>query len=285
MLTKKFIGFTFIMSMISMACGLSFSLPEDAIKTGQTQMITFAIPAPDSAGATQVQLEFGGGEMIIRPGETQLLLSGAATFNIDKLEPVVTTVNNSVKIEQGSIDYEFTGLPNFGDVENTWDLKFSGFPIALDIRAGAYKGDWEFGDLALQELKIFGGASNVDIAFSVPNRIPMSLFSFTSGFSDVKLLNLANANFSLMNFRGGGGNYILDFSGVLLRDASIEIEGGLGNITVIVPSGVPAVVNVNRKLVNIISKGTWAGTDVLFSHPGEGPSLNGNVDLGAGVLQ
>ena len=92
-------------------------------------------------------------------------------------------------------------------------LKLGETPMELEINAGAYQGQYEFGGLALTGLTIKDGASDVDLSFSEPNRTEMSVFRYETGASNVELTGLANANFSTLIFNGGAGDYTLDFSG------------------------------------------------------------------------
>jgi len=280
----KFAATIAALAFASLACGINLTLPEDAIKVGSLVTDNILVQAPSPGETTDVLIEFGAGELYIQPDGSNALIQGTATYNIEDLKPQITTSGRDVHLDQGSFEYEFTGLPNFSDIENTWDLQFSSQPINLEVRAGAFKGDFEFGNMAIHELKIFGGASSLNLAFSRPNLVPMGQFKFTSGASNVELTGLANANFSLMNFQGGGGSYKLDFSGQLLRDATIEIDGGLSNFSLVVPQGIPAIVTVSSNLTNVSTSGTWTGSETTFMQAGEGPTLTFIIKLGAGQL-
>ena len=59
------------------------------------------------------------------------------------------------------------------------------------------------------------------------NRVEMDSLYYQTGASNVHLSDLANANFASMVFRSGAGNYTLDFSGELQRDAEVKIESGI----------------------------------------------------------
>jgi hypothetical protein len=122
------------------------------------------------------------------------------------------------------------------------------------------------------------------MSFATPNLAPMSSFRITTGASDVELMGLANANFSLMDFEAGVGDYLLDFSGTLLRDASVDVNTAVSNVTIIVPEGVNAQVRVNGTLNNVTPKGAWVGEGEFFEMTGEGPSLTIDIDIGAGTL-
>ena len=104
------------------------------------------------------------------------------------------------------------------------------------------------------------------------------------GVTNADLLGLANANFSLFDFEGGGGNYLLDFSGIMQRDATVDIKVAASNIKIIVPAGVPATINIEGSLNNVNVNGSWVMEGTSYTQPGEGPGLVFNIDMGVGIL-
>jgi hypothetical protein len=154
----------------------------------------------------------------------------------------------------------------------------------LEISAGAYDAAYEFGGLSLTALKISDGAADVELAFSDANPSEMSIFKYDTGASNIKMTGLSNANFSVFNFTGGAGDYTLDFSGELQRDAAINIETGLSNMILVIPEGVHAVVNVESGASNINAVPGWEQSGNTYTQNGEGPTLTFVIEIGAGNL-
>jgi hypothetical protein len=96
--------------------------------------------------------------------------------------------------------------------------------VELKINAGAYKGLFDFGGLAISSLEITDGASDTELAFSTPNLLEMETLRFVTGASKLEIKGLANANFESMTFRGGAGDFKLDFSGQLKRDQQFRLN-------------------------------------------------------------
>ena len=264
---------------------VTINLPDDAIEVGPVITDEIMVAAPNGDETTKVRLRFGSGTMNISPGANGALVRGTASYNVENLKTTVDTSGNQVEIESGSFDYDLTGLPNFHDIENTWDLKFGAYKTDLEIRAGAFKANLDLGGLALKNFRIFGGASSVDVDFSQPNQVAMNSMRITTGASTVKMHHLANANFSLLDFDGGGGTYVLDFSGNMQRDASVEVDVGLSMLEIIVPEGVPAQVTVNGTLNDVNAYGDWKGDGTSFSQKGNGPGLDITINTNAGTLK
>jgi hypothetical protein len=112
----------------------------------------------------------------------------------------------------------------------------------------------------------------------------MSLLRYETGASDVQLTGLANANFSTLTFSGGAGNYTLDFSGELQRDAVAEIESGLGNVSLVIPEDLDAVVTVEGAALNVNHSSGWAQNGREYVQSGSGHTLTIVVKMSAGNL-
>jgi len=124
----------------------------------------------------------------------------------------------------------------------------------------------------------------VDISFSKPNPIEMSILRYSTGASDVKLTSLANANFSTLTFSGGAGNYTLDFSGDLQQDVVATVDSGLGNVTLIIPRDVNAKVTVDGAAVNINHGSGWSQSGQDYTQKGDGFTITIVVNMAAGNL-
>ena len=271
----KIISAFLALALASMACG--FKLPNTP-KPGPDVKENISVPAPEGDNVN-LKLSFGAGEMTLAPGADKLV-DGTATYNYSAFKPVVTTEGSDIQV--GMSDVEFNSFPSFNDLKNIWDLKLGDTPMDLSIEAGAYTGTFELGGLALNTLTIKDGAAEVELAFSEPNLTEMSIFQYGTGASNVKMSGLANANFSLMDFSSGAGDYTLDFSGDLKRDASITISSGLSNMIIIVPEGVNAIVTVDSGASNINAGSGWEQDGNTYVQSGEGPMLTFVINIGAG---
>ena len=274
---RKLIPFIAVLALATLACGISAPKPP----TPQPE-VTEDIKAeyPD-AEEINLKLRFGAGDFTLNPG-ADILVDGTATYNYDELKPEVTTDGGDVEVRVG--DGNLNIFPNLNNLKNVWDLKLGDQPMNLSIESGAYDGTFELGGLSLTRLDIKDGAANVELAFSEPNPVEMSTFTYSTGASDVKITGLANANFSFFDFSSGAGDYTLDFSGDLQRDASVKIETGLSNFIIIVPEGVDAVVTVQGGLSNVNAGPGWERSGSDYIQKGEGPTITFVIEMGAGNL-
>ena len=269
--------FLAVLALTTMACGFSVELPSLPTPGPEvTDQITVAVP---DTKQTRLKVSFGAGDLTLSPGAGGLLVDGTATYNVPNFKPEVVENSDYIEIKQGN----FKSL-NVSDFKNEWNLKLGDTPMELEINAGAYKGRYEFGGLALTGLTIKDGASDVQVTFSESNQTEMSVFRYETGASNVELTGLANANFSTLIFNGGAGNYTLDFGGELGKDTTATIDTGLGDLMLVIPKSVNARVTLEGAAVNVNHSSGWGQSDHSYTQDGSGPTLTIIVKMGAGNL-
>jgi hypothetical protein len=283
MLKVKIFTAISMLALTALACGISFQIPVDQIATGPTQTEAINIPVPD-ASPVSLTLAFGVGKLEVEPGAEGALVDGQAVYNVPEFKPKVTVDGGSVRLESGEL--KIKGIPNFGDkVKNNWDIKLGDVLMDLVVQAGAYEGDLELGGLPLSSLEVSDGAANVRLKFSQPNPGEMNTLRYSTGASSVRLTGLSNANFSSMIFRSGAGDYTLDFSGELKRDAVVTVESGISQVVIIVPDGTSARVDFSGGLTSVKTSGGWQKSGGAFVLGNGGPTITITIDMGAGNLE
>jgi hypothetical protein len=273
------------LALASMACGITINIPVDRIDTGATQTDEIQVQKPDAEVADLI-LNFGAGKLDLEPAdsETNDLINGTATYNVPDFKPEIVVDDEKVSITSG--DLELSGIPRISnEVINLWELRLGNQPMNLRINSGAYQGDVELGGLSIESLEVTDGAAEVQLRFSSPNQSEMDHLLYQTGASSVELLDLANANFNSMTFRSGAGDYKLDFSGELKRDADVNIESGFSQVVLIVPAGTSAKVITDGGMLNVEASGDWDRQGDTYVLEGEGPMLTIKIEMGLGELQ
>jgi hypothetical protein len=271
-----------VVVLVTTACGFTINLPKISVTPGPDVIDQIKVEKPDVDRPVSLALAFGAGEIKLAPGSGTMLVSGTATYNMPDFKPLVTVDGPDVRIEQGKSTVR--GIPNFDGLKNIWDLKLGSTPMDLKISAGAYKAEYDFSGLALTSLTVNDGAADVKMKFSAPNPSKMDILRYETGASNVTLTGLGNANFNTLIFKSGAGNYTLDFTGSLQRDATISLESGLSNVTFIIPKGTPAKLTVEAGLTNISLADGWEKKGNDYIQSGSGPALTFVVKMGAGNL-
>lgn len=278
---RKLVLILLVLGLATLACGPNFNLDVPRLKTGPTETITIDEPNPDSDQAIEVELDLGAGNLRLSGGADGLV-TGTIETNVAEWEPEIDRTADRLTIRQGNNNGNF-GFPE-DDIVNRWDLQLGTAPMELTVKAGAYDGQMELGGLSLEQLTINDGASSANVSFDEPNQTEMDMLRYSTGASTVTLEGLANANFDDMVFDGGAGTYTLDFSGELQRDATVSIKAGVCTLTIIVPEGTAARINLDGGLTTVKTEGTWSASNDTYETSGTGPKLTINIDLGAATL-
>lgn len=128
-----------------------------------------------------------------------------------------------------------------GFESNYWNMKFTdAVPISFDVELGLGKGNFDFSGLKVKDLNLSAGASSVYMKFDSPNKSVIEDMTIESGLSKFHGDRLCNANFNHLKFEGGVGSYILDFGGELRKEVDVDIEVGLGSLTIVIPENIGA---------------------------------------------
>jgi hypothetical protein len=276
---RKLIPLSLVLLLALSACDMHITLPGTQ-KTGPLQVDEISVPMP-SGDSPSLKLKFGAGTLKLKPGANGML-SGTASYNVPDFKPTLSVKDGDVILEQGN--YKLNGIPDLGNIKNIWDFKLGAAPMALSIEAGAYKGEFELGGLALTSLTVQDGAAETSLTFSEPNKVEMTTLRYETGASNVSLVGLAHANLSMLVFKSGAGNYTLDFTGKLLQDIHATIETGVSNMTLVIPQGVAVELTVDSGLSNVSVPGDWTKRGNIYTQEGNGPSITILLTIGAGNL-
>lgn len=269
-----------VLILATLACSFNVDLPSVQNKTIPVETFDVNVAAPTNGGVNNLVLKMGAGKLTVTPDSTALV-SGNVRYNLAEWKPEVTTSGNTTTIEQKNIET----LNLSTDIINEWKLALNpAVTYELEVNAGAYEGDLDLSGLSIAQLEISDGASKSDVTFNSQNPVVMDRFSYKTGASEVKLNGLAYANFNLMTFECGAGNYTLDFGGTLQRDAAVNVTCGVSQITIVVPPGMNAEVETNGALNNVDTSGNWTTNNNVYKTGGSGPLLTIRVDMGVGNL-
>lgn len=267
-----------VLVFFSLACSFQVNLPETKVIDPQVETIAEAYP---ETGTAKLAIQISGGEVNFGPGAGNLV-EGTVTYNIEDLRPDVSRSGSSVKITQGAPKISITR----DRVKNEWDMRLGNDPMELDLKIGAYDGTLDFSGVPLQRLAVTEGASKGTVVFNTPNPVRMDELSYTSGASNLTISGLLNANFDVMNFKGGAGNFTLDFGGNITADTRVNLDAGVGNFTITIPRDANAEVNLSGGMSNVSTEGTWTIDGKQYRTIGtSGPLLKIDVLMGIGNLK
>ena len=124
-------------------------------------------------------------------------------------------------------------------------------PVDLDVALGAGEAEADLGGLAVTDLRVRAGASSTTLRWSAPNAARMRSLELQAGAAGLKAVHLANANAADVRVNGGVCDVELDLAGAPTADMNVDAHVGLGHITVFIPAGVAARVEVDKFLASV----------------------------------
>jgi hypothetical protein len=275
---KQVLAAILFLGIASFAC----SIQNIQMTTTDTQQVDITEPLPENAEETTIKFQMTGGKFTLTPAATGLV-TGSIIYNVEGWEPEFTRSSNLYEIAQVN-PFRISGFPT-DEVVNNWDLSLTTqIPLDVSIEGGASENNFDFTGVQLTNLRIVQGASDSSIRFDAANPVEMEDFIFTTGASSAQLYGLGNANFSEMSVSCGAGDYTFDFSGALAKDSRMDVKAGVSNISIIIPTGMRAVINNQGTVSNINTRGTWLVTDDTYTTMAEGPTLTIHLDMAVGNI-
>jgi hypothetical protein len=155
-----------------------------------------------------------------------------------------------------------------GDRDESGELKLAlpnRVPLELDLELGGTQSQIELGGLALRSLRMECGATDANLLFSTPNRIPMRDMEIDVGAADFFALHLANANAEHIRVRGGVGVVDLEFGGTWTRDMDVTARLAVGKLILRIPSDVGVRLEVQRLAAGFEHEGFVKRDDAWYS--------------------
>lgn len=270
----------------STACGYyDFDIDGRTVETGPMQEYSEEVPLDDAEEA-QVRIRFGAGEIDVTPGDPDTLFSGQFRTNVAEWAPEVSWENGVLEIRQGDErSWPVTGPGPGPGVENVWELEFSPeVEMDMDIDIGASMGDLDLSGLALTDLSVETGASDLRLRFDEPNPASMGSMDITAGAASLRVDGIGNASPERVTVRGGAGNLVLDLTGDWSNSADIELESGVGALTLQLPDDVGVRVRTSEGLGSVQADGGLARSGGSYTNDAYGESeIQLLIDISVGV--
>ena len=206
--------------------------------------------ADGGEASVRADLDLGLGTVTVGEAERGTLFQAEVALPVDGLRAVLDT--ETVPTENGPQARVRLGLDGDaaspGDLERTrglaWRLLFSHrTPLDLSVRMGAAEADLDLTGIPLRRLMLVCGVARTTLRLSAPNRERAADVEITAGVSEFTAEGLGHLRFRRLRFEGGVGRFALDFRGARPEPgAEASLRVGVGELDVVLPLGVPVVV-------------------------------------------
>jgi len=181
-------------------------------------------------------VKFGIGEINLESGEGDVF-KGNFQYGNGILEPKIqynTLESKGVLMLSQGIRKDINLL---FPLQNTWSIELpENVPMRINVNSATCNGNMDLSGLQVKELSLLSGVSNLSIFFNRLNTVVLDKINIKTGASKLEMNGLANANFDRMEFSGGAGKYIFDFSGVLKNKSKIKINVAAAKVILKIPS-------------------------------------------------
>jgi hypothetical protein len=198
----------------------------------------------------RVIVEYGAGNLSIGPLAGNSLYKATLRYDANSFRPVTqySVGKLRVGVEGGSVKGRNlkSGRLDLGLGQRV--------PLTLDLKFGAVEANVELGGLRVHELNIATGASKTHLNVASLNPINCAELKFEVGAAEFNAQNLGNLNCEMIRVAGGVGDVTLDFNGAWRVDSHVDIDMGLGSLTLRVPRGLGVSVKKTGVLASFDSQ-------------------------------
>jgi hypothetical protein len=184
------------------------------------------------------RIEYGAGDLRLEPGQPGELYRMNLSYDEDRFVPVsdFDASSRSVVLGLRSQGQGGVRVVSRNQLQQTATLAFSPrVNLGLDLSLGAVAADLELGGLRISNLDLKTGASQATIRFSRLNPTRCRRASFSAGAAEVEVLGLGNSRCEEIEFEGGVGQVLLDFSGAASASSRVTVTMAVGGITLRLP--------------------------------------------------
>jgi hypothetical protein len=214
------------------------------------------------------KLDYAAGTLRLGSGSPAELYHLDLSYDEDRYVPV-----SDYDVRNGSVVLGLTRTGNGGvrvvsrnQLQQVATITFSPqVDLALNLALGAVDADVELGGLRVNTLEMSTGASKAVVRFSHPNGARCERARISAGAAEVSLLGLGNSRCDRIEFEGGVGKVLLDFSGAWSSSAQVQATIAMGELTLRLPRRVGVRVSMSKFLSTFEPAGLVSRGDDFLS--------------------
>lgn len=229
-----------------------------------------------------VEIEYGAGRLTVEPGDSRRLYQMELRYDEEAFEPRVDFDADDRELYLGVESIRGHRGRNLRDGARATISLSRDVPLDLELQFGAGEAEIELGGMTLRTLEIATGASDTDITFSEPNRIAASSVIIQAGAADLRVMGIGNTRAREVEFEGGVGATVLDFSGAS-ADINASVEMGVGSVTLRLPRSHGIRLNRSSFLTSFDEGGLTRRDGSYFSSNYETAAHKLTIDISAAL--
>ncbi|HEV8176054.1 MAG TPA: hypothetical protein VGP44_00050, partial [Gemmatimonadales bacterium] len=228
------------------------------------------------------RVEYGAGSLRIEPGPPGELYRMNLSYDEDRFIPISDFDASSRTVVLGLRAAGEGGVRVVSGSQLRQLATLAISPradLALDLSLGAVDAEVELGGLRISDLDLKTGASRATVRFSRPNGMRCRHAAFSAGAAEVSILGLGNSRCDEIEFEGGMGTVLLDFSGTWSSSADVEVKMAVGELTLRLPRRVGVRIAMDKFLSSFEPAGLIQRGDGFVSSNYDRAEHHLNLDL------
>ena len=183
----------------------------------------------------KVRIEYAAGRLEVRQAEQPMLYRMEMRYDDEHFAPVSTFAQESRTLTLGVRGKE-RKRGGGGEEGGHANIALTrAVPLDLELEFGAGEAQIQLGGMRLQRVHLSTGASDSHVRFDQPNLIRAERVQINAGAAELEVRGLGNARADRIEFNGGVGSTVLDFSGAWQGNGTASVKMGIGSVTLRVP--------------------------------------------------
>jgi hypothetical protein len=244
--------------LVLVAVAFASTACREGVRVGDLQTKSQTVELGD-ADSVNVDIQMGAGELDVSGGASELL-EATFTYNVAELNPQATYTGATLEVKDSDVQEGIGSLFDLDEYRNEWDLKLNeDVPMGMTIDLGAGRSNLTLGSLALTSLKIDGGAGNVDLNLN------------------------GSRSLSQLEFDMGAGDVTIDLTGEWQDDLDARLSGGVGQISLRLPSDVGVSIAVDTGIGGVDASGLTRDGDTYTNDAYGESDVALRIDIDGGV--
>lgn len=214
------------------------------------------------------RVEYGAGSLRIEPGEPGQLYRMNLSYDEARFVPVSDFDASSRTVVLGLRAAGEGGVRVVSSKQLNQLATIALSPradLVLDLSLGAVDADVELGGLRVSDLDLKTGASRATLRFSRPNGMRCRHASVSAGAAEVSVFGLGNSRCDRVEFEGGMGRVLLDFTGAWTSNVQVEVKMAMGELTLRLPRRVGVRLTMDKFLSSFEPSGLVRRGDSFVS--------------------
>lgn len=212
-----------------------------------------------------VHVEYGAGHLEIASADRATLYRMEMRYDEGHFSPITSFDEGSRTLRLGVKGKEGRrGIKMKEGSKSTISLTRE-VPMNLELNFGAGEADIDLGGMRLRRLELSTGASETKVRFDSPNPIRADRVEIHSGAADLKVYGLGNARAGEIDFQGGVGATLLDFTGAWQGSSTATVKMGIGSVTLRFPRDLGVRIEKSSFLTSFEADGMVKRDGAFFS--------------------